>query len=101
MRVVVDTNVTATLSQNSRFRQLLYNKNFDFYAPQILHDEIYEHIDKILKYSKQSPNQTLKYLNDILSIINYYHLELIPKETYDYAYILCKNYDAEDTPFIA
>ncbi len=103
MRVVVDTNIifSASLSVNSKFRELLFNSYYEFYAPATLLDEINRHIDKIFKYSKQSNYETLNFLNKVFDRIQFYKLELISNEIYAEAYKICKDYDENDTPFVA
>lgn len=103
MKVVVDSNIifSASLSENSKFRKLLNNSEHEFIAPYELFEEIFSNLDKIIKYSKSSETETIKYLNQLLSKLTYYHLDLIPKEVYEQAYNICKDYDASDTPFVA
>jgi predicted nucleic acid-binding protein len=103
MKIVIDSNIifSSALSSNSRFRQILFDDNYDFVAPMILYDEIFKHIEKIYKYSKQTPLETLRFINKLFARINFYPNELIPKNIYEKAYSLCKDYDEEDTPFVA
>jgi predicted nucleic acid-binding protein len=103
MKVVVDSNIifSATLSENSKFRKILHNSEHEFVAPYELFEEIYNNLDKIIKYSKSSETETNKFLNQLLSKLSYYHLDLIPHKVYERAYYLCKDYDASDTPFVA
>ncbi len=103
MEIVVDTNIifSAVLSKNSKFREILSNKNFKFISPKLLQFEIFNHIDKLLKYSKQTSSETLYYLDELLSLIKFYNLEIIPYDIMEFSYNICKKYDASDTPFVA
>lgn len=103
MKVVVDTNIifSATLSKNSKFREILSNKNYDFYAPYALYNELTNNLDKISQYSKDSPSEVINFIFKIMQRINFVHLELISNDCYKIAYELCKDYDEEDTPFVA
>lgn len=103
MKVVVDTNIifSATLSKNSKFREILSNKNIDFYAPYVLYDELINNLDKISLYSKESSSEVINFILKVIQRINFVHLDLIPVEIYKKAYEYCKDYDEEDTPFVA
>jgi predicted nucleic acid-binding protein len=52
--VVVDTNLifSALVSNSSKIREILFESNLTFYAPDYLITEIFKHKDKLIKYSK-------------------------------------------------
>jgi predicted nucleic acid-binding protein len=74
MKVVVDTNIifSALLKANSPIADILLNphEDIDFYAPELLKEELALYTDKIRKYSKLSTEQLLlakeKTLNRII-----------------------------------
>jgi len=103
MKIVVDSNIifSASLSSNSKFRYIFSDKDNLFYVPTLLYKEIFNKIDKILRYSKANKSITIEYVYHLLSLINYIPPEIINKETYQLAYDLCKDYDENDTPFVA
>jgi len=49
--VVVDTNLifSALIPKSSKIRELLFDPNLTFYAPNFLISEIYKHKDKLIK----------------------------------------------------
>ena len=85
MKIVVDSNIifSASLSKNSKFREILSNKNFDFYSPQSLYDEIIKHLDKIRRYSKDTQLEVNNFILKTLQTINFVHLELVPEIIFD------------------
>ncbi len=92
MKVVVDTNIifSASLSKNSKFREILSNKNYEFYAPYSLYSEIIKNLNKIKHFSKDTNSEVNLFILKILEKINFIHLELVSDETYKKAYYFCK-----------
>ncbi|MBE0425847.1 MAG: hypothetical protein IBX72_04265 [Nitrospirae bacterium] len=62
MKVVVDTNIlfSAFLSENSQYRDLLFDEKYEFYSPNFVFLEIFKHKEKILKCKK---NLKKKYMD--------------------------------------
>jgi predicted nucleic acid-binding protein len=101
--VVVDTNLifSALVSNSSRIREILFESNLTFYAPDYLITEIFKHKDKLVKYSKLSENEFFLYFNAIFEQIRFVPTDFIGSESRQIAYDLCKDVDINDIPFIA
>ena len=101
--VVVDTNLifSALVSNSSRIREILFESNLTFYAPDYLMTEIFKHKDKLIKYSKLSENEFFLYFNAIFEQIRFVPTDFIGGESRQIAYDLCKDVDINDIPFIA
>lgn len=101
--VVVDTNLifSALVSNSSKIREILFESNLTFYAPDYLITEIFKHKDKLIKYSKLSENEFFLYFNAIFEQIRFVPTDFIGSESRQIAYDLCKDVDINDIPFIA
>jgi predicted nucleic acid-binding protein len=101
--VVVDTNLifSALVSNSSKIREILFESNMTFYAPDYLITEIFKHKDKLIKYSKLSENEFFLYFNAIFEQIRFVPTDFIGSESRQIAYDLCKDVDINDIPFIA
>jgi predicted nucleic acid-binding protein len=103
MKVVVDTNIlfSAFLSENSRYRDLFFQEQHDFYAPNFVFLEIFKHKEKILKCTKESEEEVYGFLGRILKRIGFVKEEVVSVENYEKANILCREIDENDAPFVA
>ena len=101
--VVVDTNLifSALIPKASKIRELLFENNMTFYAPNFLITEIYKHKDKLIKNSKLDESEFYLYLNGIIERIVFVPIDFIGFNSRKQAYELCKDVDIKDTPFIA
>lgn len=101
--VVVDTNLifSALVSNSSKIREILFESNLTFYAPDYLITEIFKHKDKLIKYSRLSENEFFLYFNAIFEQIRFVPTDFIGSESRQIAYDLCKDVDINDIPFIA
>jgi predicted nucleic acid-binding protein len=101
--VVVDTNLifSALISKASKIREVLFESNMTFYAPNFLITEIYTHKDKLLKNSKLTDSEFYLYFTGIIERIKFIPTDFIGKDSRQKAYDLCKDIDIKDTPFIA
>jgi predicted nucleic acid-binding protein len=101
--VVVDTNLifSALVSNSSKIREILFESNLTFYAPDYLITEIFKHKDKLIKCSKLSENEFFLYFNAIFEQIRFVPTDFIGSESRQKAYDLCKDVDINDIPFIA
>lgn len=99
--VVVDTNLifSALIPKSSKIRELLFDTNLAFYAPNFLISEIYKH--KLIKNSKLKESEFFLYFNGITERINFIPTDLIGINSKQKAYNLCKNVDLKDIPFVA
>lgn len=101
--VVVDTNVifSALIPKASNIRDLLFESNIIFYAPNYLITEMYKHKEKLIKNSKLNESEFHLYLNGIIEKIQFVPIDFISIKSRQKAYDLCKDIDVKDTPFIA
>ena len=104
-KIIVDTNVvfSALLNTNSRIGQILINgKNyFDFYSPEYVRYEIFQHKEKIKSIGKLSEDEFIETFGLILRNITILNHSIIPPEIYKNAKLLCKDIDIDDTIFVA
>lgn len=61
--IVIDTNIifSSFLSRNSKLRDIILNNKI--YAPNFLFFEIFNHKEKILKYSKLNNSELLELIH--------------------------------------
>lgn len=101
--VVVDTNLifSALIPKASKIREIMFESNMTFIAPNFLITEIYKHKDKLIKHSKLNESEFYLYLNGIIEKIRFVPIDFINTDSRQRAYDLCKDIDVKDTPFIA
>ncbi len=101
--LVVDTNIifSALIPDQSRIRDLFFESDILFYAPNYLIYEIYAHKEKLLKNSKLNEQEFYIILNNLLECIQFVPIALIDQTSKKKAYMLCKDIDEKDTPFVA
>lgn len=101
--LVVDTNLifSALIPKSSRIREILFESNMLFFAPNFLITEIYKHKDKLIKHSKLDESEFYLYFNGIIEKIQFLPIDHITTASRQKAYDLCKAIDIKDTPFIA
>lgn len=104
-KIVIDTNIvfSAFLNINSRIGQILINgsKYYDFFAPDYIRTELSEHKGEIIKIGKLNEDRYLELYVLIMRKIRILNHLIIPKSFYQKAYVLCKDIDIDDAPFIA
>jgi predicted nucleic acid-binding protein len=104
-RVVVDTNIafSALLNVNSRIGQILVNGNsfYEFYSPEYVREEIFEHKGKIQLIANLDDNKFIKTYELVMHNITILNHSVIPIEFYKKAENLCSSIDIDDTPFVA
>ncbi len=99
--IIADTNIIFRLfSKKSKVRELFFKHNLKIYAPSYLIYEIVEKTPKIIKNFKISEDKFLRILVGL-----YEYVSFVPEFFYgdkiDAAYNIAKNFDEDDTPFIA
>jgi predicted nucleic acid-binding protein len=101
--VVVDTNLifSALIPKASKIREIIFESNMSFYSPNFLITEIYTHKENLLKCSKLTESEFYLYFNGIIERVKFVPVDFISKESRQKAYLLCKDVDIKDTPFIA
>ncbi len=63
--------------------------------------EIFRHKDKLLKFSALTEDDLLLQLENSMSRVNFIAEYIVPSEFYYKAFMICKNVDEKDTPFVA
>lgn len=103
MKVVIDTNIlfSALLVKESGLRDILLEKNWEFYAPNYLFVELFRYKEKIQKYGKLSELEMYDYFQSITSNIQFVKPDVVSIENRQRAYDLCKYVDIKDTVFVA
>lgn len=105
MNVVVDTNIifSALLSPKGKIHDLLLNseREFSFFAPVFLIEELDQHHSKLLKISGYTEDD-VKFLKRAL----FHHIELIDpeiikRESWIKGFEITSDVDEKDTPFVA
>jgi predicted nucleic acid-binding protein len=93
--LVVDTNIifSALIPDQSRIRDLFFESDILFYAPNYLIFEIYAHKEKLLKNSKLNEQEFYIILNNLLECIQFVPIALIDQTSRKKAYMLCKDID--------
>lgn len=104
-KIVVDTNIIfgALLNTNSRIGQLLINSGevFEFFAPQYLREEIFEHKARLQVLIKKDDAVFLELYESIIRHVNIISGSLIDEECWSIAKNLCQTVDVDDTEFVA
>lgn len=104
-KIIVDTNIvfSALLNTNSRIGQILINGKdyFDFYSPEYVRFEIFQHKEKIKSIGKLSEDEFIETYSLILRNITILNHSIIPPEIYRIAQLLCQDIDIDDTIFVA
>lgn len=75
--------------------------NFNFFAPDLLIAELERYEKKIQQYSKLSDKELDNIKSLILSSITFVSEELISEDNWKDAYVIAKDIDEDDTPFLA
>ncbi len=105
MNLIIDTNIvfSTLLNPNSSIGDILlnYQDSIQFYAPELLIEEINRYSYKIEKYSKLNPTQLSICKSLLLNAIQFVSEELISEDSWSTAYRLTKDIDENDTPFVA
>ncbi|MDO9255001.1 MAG: PIN domain-containing protein [Bacteroidales bacterium] len=104
-KIIVDTNIifSALLNTNSRIGQILISgkNHFDFYSPEYVRFEIFQHKEKIKFTGKLTEDEFIETLSLILRNITILNQSIIPQEIYRKAELLCQDIDIDDTVFVA
>ena len=104
-KIIIDSNIvfSALLNINSRIGQILINghKYYDFFSPEYIRFEIFEHKERIQFLAKLTDNKFLETYELIIRNIVVLNHTLIPIECYKRAEELCKSIDIDDTVFVA
>jgi len=101
--IIVDTNIlfSALLQQKSPFYELLITGKCKFYICELTVVELFRHKEKLIKSSKLSEDDIIKFFYFILKKINIFKEDLIQTSNWYKAFQYCKEIDEADTPFVA
>jgi predicted nucleic acid-binding protein len=104
-KIIIDTNIvfSALLNTNSRIGQILINgaNYYNFYSPEYLRFEIFEHKSKIKSIAKLNEDEFLELYEMVMRNITVINHSIIPVDIYKKAILLCKTIDPDDTAFVA
>lgn len=108
MRIVVDTNIvfSAMLNPSATIGQIIIygqrNQQFQFFAPNLLKEEIKRHRSKIIHVSKYMDEVTFEDVRDEMSsCIQFISEEQIPCEFWNDAIPFVRDVDMDDIAFVA
>lgn len=108
MRVVVDTNIvfSAMLNPSAAIGQIIIygqrHRQFEFFAPNLLKEEIKKHRSKIIEVSKSIDDTTFEDIRDeIFRCINFVSEEQVPYEFWHDAIPIVRDIDMDDIAFVA
>ena len=98
MKVVIDSNrIVAALIKDSTTRNILFNNNFEFVAPDSIIIEVNKYKDTIIEKSRLTEKEF-----DMLSSLIFEHIGIIPQNEYNGFVAQFKNEikDPNDVPYI-
>ncbi len=76
MKLVIDTNVLmSALIKDAATRKIIIESAIEFYAPEVIKDEIFKYKELILKKSKSSEKDCIELFQHLFK-----HVELIPND---------------------
>jgi predicted nucleic acid-binding protein len=108
MSIIVDTNIvfSAMLNPSATIGQIIIygqrNQQFEFFAPNLLKEEIKRHRGKIIQASRAMDETTFEDIRDeIFSCIHFISEEQIPYEFWNNAIPFVRDVDMDDIAFVA
>lgn len=106
MKIVVDTNIvfSAILNPSAMIGQILIygQKQFNFFAPNLVKDEIKRHRSRIISLSEDLEDSTFEDIRDeIFRCLNFVSEEQIPYEVWHEALPIVRDTDMDDIAFVA
>jgi len=99
MKIVIDSNrVIASLLKDSTTREILYNRRFEFVAPEFIKEEILKYKTEFIKKGKIKAEEF-----DILLSLLFERIILIPKNEYSkyLRKLETEISDSKDIPYLA
>lgn len=105
MKIVVDTNIvfSAILNPSATIGQVLIygQRKFDFYAPNLVKEEIKRHRQKIIALAGHVDESTFEDIRDeIFSCLHFISEEQIPFDYWHNAIAIVRDIDMDDIAFV-
>jgi len=107
MKIVVDTNIifSAMLNPSATIGQIIIygqrHQQFEFFAPNLLKEEIKRHRNKIIEVSKSIEDTSFEDIRDeMFRCINFISEEQVPYEFWHDAIPLVRDTDMDDIAFV-
>ena len=103
MKIVIDTNIIFSLLINKNLKLLdtFTAEKHQFYMPTYAVIELFNHKEKIVKYTKMTKEEVTEFLYRILSRITIINDTTISEKAIKQAYNLVREVDIKDLPFVA
>jgi len=89
------------LTRNSRLRHDFFEQSEEFYSPNYVMVEMFEHKEELLEHSQLPEAEIYELLHTILEKIRFINEFAISQKSKLKAYKLCKGVDEDDTPIVA
>jgi predicted nucleic acid-binding protein len=103
-RIVLDANLAFRALAAGRpdvSGRLDAPEDVEFFAPFFLLAELFEHKEQILEASKLSEADIVDAFHQFIETISFIREATIPLRTWLEAHRLCRDVDADDTPYVA
>ncbi len=107
MKIIVDTNIifSALLNPSTTIGQIIIygqrHQQFDFFAPNLLKEEVKKHRNKIIEVSKSIDDTTFEDIRDeVFRCINFISEEQVPYTFWNDAIPLVRDTDMDDIAFV-
>jgi len=103
VKIVIDTNIIFSLLINKNLKLLdtFTAEKYQFYMPTYAVIELFNHKEKIVKYTKLTKEEVTEFLYRILSRITIINDTTISEKAIKQAYNLVREVDIKDLPFVA
>lgn len=105
MNVVIDTNIvfSSILSPKGKIHYLILNseREFSFFTPMFLIEELELHHQKLLKISGLMETDIMFLKRKLFQHIEFIDPSIIQKESWKKGFELTSSVDEKDTPFVA
>lgn len=101
--IVIDTNIlfSALLAEGSRVSRIVLRSPHRFYIGETALVELFEHKERIARFSRLRPDVLAQALHTLLRKLNLFKEDLIAEPHWATARELCKDIDPDDERFVA
>jgi putative PIN family toxin of toxin-antitoxin system len=103
MAVVIDTNIIFSMlvAKNSNLRDDFFKQVEEFYCPNYVMVELFEHKEELLAHSKLAETGIYELIHKIFARINFVSDYAVSQKNKLKAHKLCKGVDENDAPIVA